>query len=135
MLREAIAIPATRWLAIAICPPKAIAPSEMHRFPVLVGSGLPCPLPVHRVALGDLDRGRFFWVVRSDHTNDCSFDSSEDRLQGVVIGLWDGIELVVVAAGAVDGQDKVPHDVGDDVVAIEIPTDFSIERIFADISQ
>ncbi len=127
---------ATRWLAIAIYPPQAIAPSEKHRFPVLVGSRLPCPLPVHQVALGDLDRGPFFWVVRSR-----SYERLLVRLQrrqtarrsNRLVG-WD--RTCGRGSGRSDGQAyKVPHDVGDDVVAIEIPTDFSIERIFADISQ
>ena len=47
-------------------------------------------------------------------------DAGEDGLQRVVIGLRDRIELVIVAAGAMDrraGEGR--HDIGDHVVAIE----------------
>ena len=51
-----------------------------------------------------------------------AIDAGEDGLEAVVVGLGDRVELVVVAAGAVDGQaDEGRHRARDHVVAVEQP--------------
>ena len=46
-------------------------------------------------------------------------DAGEDGLQAVVVGLLDGVEFVIVAAGAVDGEaEEGAAGGGDDVVEI-----------------
>jgi hypothetical protein len=51
----------------------------------------------------------------------------EHRLEGVVVLLRDGIELVVVALGAMDGlAGEGPDDVGHHVIAVEVPGDLPV---------
>ena len=51
-----------------------------------------------------------------------AIDAREDGLEAVIVGLRDRVELVVVAAGAVDGHaDEGRHRAGDHVVAVEQP--------------
>ena len=63
-------------------------------------------------------------------------DSCEDRLQGVVVGLADGIELVIVAAGTMRGRTcEGRHDCGHDVIAIDVPTNLPIDRVLTNAGQ
>ena len=63
-------------------------------------------------------------------------NAREDGLQAVVIVLRDRVELVVVAAGALDRQPlEGVEDGGDDVVAVEVTADFAVDRVLADVAQ
>ena len=60
----------------------------------------------------------------------------ENRLQAVVLVLRNRVELVVVAASAVDRRaDKRGHHGGDDVIAVQVAADLAVERVFADVAQ
>ena len=60
-----------------------------------------------------------------------AIEGSEDSLKGVVVALTDGVELVVVALGAVDGDGLEGVDgVCDHVVAVEMACDFPIGFCF-----
>ena len=63
-------------------------------------------------------------------------DPREHRLQRVVIGLRNRIELVIVTPRTLRRQagDVVDH-VGDHVVAVKIPGDLPVQRVFADVLQ
>ena len=63
-------------------------------------------------------------------------DAGQHGLQGVVVGLRDRIELVIVAAGAMDrraGEGR--HEVGDHVVAIEHLGQLLVDRVVDDAHQ
>ncbi len=66
-----------------------------------------------RVDLGQLPRdgvtlqrqiASAFFQARVGQGAVAAIDAGEDRLEAVIIGLRDRVELVIVAAGAVDGQ-------------------------------
>jgi len=60
----------------------------------------------------------------------------ENGLQAVVISLGDGIELVIVAACAMNGTaGESRDDRSDDIVAIEVLSDDPVDGIFADIAE
>jgi hypothetical protein len=60
-------------------------------------------------------------------------DAGEHRLEGVVVALRNRIELVVVAAGAVDGEAlEGTHDRHHVVVAIEVLRHEMVDGVFAD---
>src|SRR5260370_3652633 len=60
----------------------------------------------------------------------------ENRLQCVVFLLGDRIELVIVATGAVNRRaDERGHDGRDDVIAVEVATDFAVDRVFPNVAQ
>ncbi len=64
------------------------------------------------------------------------FGACEHSLECVVILLSDGIELVVVAAGAVrrDAGER-RHHVRHDVVAVDVTANLAIEGVLADVAQ
>ena len=63
-----------------------------------------------------------------------AIDAGEDGLETVVVGLRDRVELVIVAAGAVDGQaHEGGHRAGDHVVAVEQPRLQLVDRPFAQL--
>ena len=60
----------------------------------------------------------------------------EDRLQRVVVGLRDRVELVVVTAGALDGgAGEGLHHRRDHVVAVEVAADLSVDGVLANVAQ
>src|SRR5262249_28587776 len=62
--------------------------------------------------------------------------SGEVGLETVVVLLRDGVELVVVTAGAVDRHaHKRGHDGRDHVVAVDVMADLTVDALGADVAQ
>ncbi len=62
-------------------------------------------------------------------------DPRKDGLQSIVVSLGNRIEFVMMATSAVDaGAGKGRHDGRDDIVTVEVSSDFTIEGVFLDIA-
>src|SRR5213078_5099089 len=63
----------------------------------------------------------------------CPIDTGKYGLQGIVIALRDGIELVVVTTRALDrGAGEGLHDRRDHVVAVEVAANLPVNRVLSD---
>ena len=63
-------------------------------------------------------------------------DASEHRLEAVILFLRDGVELVIVAAGALHREaGEGVHHGRDDVVAVEVACNFAVNAVFANVAK